>query len=164
MKGTTQGDPLAMVMYTLAVTPLIDQLKASCPEVRSNRTPTLLLHWEGPIGPSHSSWRSRYMQSFSHVIRVLPIITASLIALIISHDPANIIDSNTMVILKSDTKKRNRQLQHEQAQAIYDQLSPDLQRCMELSSEKGSSSWLSVLHWKNMVSTCTKGNSGMHFG
>ena len=50
-----------------------------------------------------------------------------------------------MVVLKSDTKKRNHQLQSEQAQAIYDQLSPDLQQCMELSSEEGSSSWLSVV-------------------
>ena len=69
-------------------------------------------------------------------------ITAPLVALIISQDPPNTMDPNTMVILKSDMKKRNRQLQREQAQAIYDQLSPDLQRCMELSS---SSSWLSVL-------------------
>ena len=72
-------------------------------------------------------------------------ITAPLVALIVSQDLANTIDPNTMVTLKSDTKKRNRQLQCEQVQAIYDQLSPDLQRCMELSSEKGSSSWLSVL-------------------
>ena len=34
MEGTTQGDLLAKVMYALAVTSLIDQLKASCPEVR----------------------------------------------------------------------------------------------------------------------------------
>ena len=34
MEVSTQGDPLAMAMYALAVTPLIDQLKASCPEVR----------------------------------------------------------------------------------------------------------------------------------
>ena len=72
-------------------------------------------------------------------------ITAPLVALITSQDVGESIDPVTTSTIKKEIKKRNHQRQDEQAHIVYDQLAPDLKRCVDLSKEKGSSSWLSVL-------------------
>ena len=55
------------------------------------------------------------------------------------------VDSNSTAMIKKDIKKSNRQRQDQQANNIYNQLTPELKRCMDLAKKKGSSSWLSVL-------------------
>ena len=126
--------PLEIAIHQHLIPALTGQPPCSSIERALLALPTCL----GGLGiGNHSASSSESFQSSEKI-------TAPLIELIISQDPTNNIDPNTMVILKSDMKKRNCQLQREQAQAIYDQLSPDLQRCMELSSEKDFSSWLSV--------------------
>ena len=72
-------------------------------------------------------------------------ITAPLVALIISQNVGESVDPFTTSTIKKEIKKRNHQRQDEQAHIVYDQLAPDLKRCVDLSKEKGSSSWLSVL-------------------
>ena len=72
-------------------------------------------------------------------------ITAPLVALIITQDIDETVDSDTSVAIKNEIKKQNRQRHDEQARAVYDQLTPELKRCTDLSKEKGSSAWLCVL-------------------
>ena len=79
----------------------------------------------------------------SESFRSLERITAPLVTLIISQDTNESVDTTS--IIKKEVKKRNHQRQDEQAQVVYDQLTPELKRCVDLSKEKGSSSWLSVL-------------------
>ena len=66
-------------------------------------------------------------------------------ALIITQDIDETVDSDTSVAIKNEIKKQNRQRHDEQARAVYDQLTPELKRCTDLSKEKGSSAWLCVL-------------------
>ena len=72
-------------------------------------------------------------------------ITAQLVALIVLQNPTETVDHNITKTAKNDVKKMNRQKQDEQAHSVYDQLTPQLKRCTDLSKEKGSSAWLSVL-------------------
>ena len=65
-------------------------------------------------------------------------ITAPLVALIITQDIDETVDSDTSVAIKNEIKKQNRQRHDEQARAVYDQLTPELKRCTDLSKEKGS--------------------------
>ena len=72
-------------------------------------------------------------------------ITAPLVALIVSQSTVDTVDKNITSIIKKEVKKNNRKRQEERASAVYNQLTPELKRCVDLSKEKGSSSWLSVL-------------------
>jgi hypothetical protein len=72
-------------------------------------------------------------------------ITASLVTLIICQDGNETVDRNNVRTVKNEIKRENRQRQDEQTEITYNQLTPEMKRCVELSREKGSSSWLSVL-------------------
>ena len=72
-------------------------------------------------------------------------ITASLVALIICQDENETVDCNNVRTVKSEINRENLQRQDEHAEMTYNQLTPEMKRCVELSREKGSSSWLSVL-------------------
>ena len=88
---------------------------------------------------------------------------ATLVAFIISQDEAERVHPNTTTI-KREVKKRSCQRQEGQAHLVYDQLTPELKQCVDLSKEKGSSLWLSVLPLEeHMVSVYKKENSGMRY-
>ena len=87
-------------------------------------------------------------------------ITAPLVALIVSQDPANTIDPNTMVTLKSDTKKSYNVSKLKPSMISYLLIYKDVWNFLVRKVPHPGSP---CSHWKNMVSTCTKENSGMRF-
>jgi hypothetical protein len=72
-------------------------------------------------------------------------ITSQLAALIVSQDTTTTLDYDIIHTIKNDVKKKNRNAQDERAQMVYDKLTPEMKRSVDLSKEKGSSSWLSAL-------------------
>ena len=72
-------------------------------------------------------------------------LTAPLAALIVTQEVNQIINPDLRHSLKSSIRKENRQRQAQSAEDIHAQLSPQLKRCVELASARGSSSWLTAL-------------------
>lgn len=75
-------------------------------------------------------------------------LTGPLVALIMSQETNLTVNHESTSTIKKDIGKNNHLRQIQQTNNVYDQLSPELKRCMDLSGEKGSSSWLSVLPLK----------------
>ena len=72
-------------------------------------------------------------------------ITAPLAALIVSQEKSSTADHDAIMKTKKEINERNRHLQEEKSKNVYNHLTPELKRCVDLAKEKGSSSWLAVL-------------------
>ena len=81
----------------------------------------------------------------THAFEASKRITAPLVALIVSQDYHLTVQRADHLKIKNRMKKRRKALQEERAQDIFRQLNPQLQRSVELTQEKGSSAWLTVL-------------------
>ena len=62
-----------------------------------------------------------------------------------SQETNQTVDYESTSTIKKNIRRSNRLSHIQQANNVYDQLSPELKRCVDLAKEKGSSSWLSVL-------------------
>ena len=72
-------------------------------------------------------------------------LTLHLVELIISQSMNEIVDKEKLVMTKRNIKRSNRARQSNAAESCYNTLSQAKKRCLDLASERGSSSWLSVL-------------------
>ena len=73
------------------------------------------------------------------------LLTNPLVSLIVSQEASESVDPDTIVAIKKDVINLNRLRQAQQANNVKDQLPESLKRQADLASEKGASSWLSVL-------------------
>ena len=81
----------------------------------------------------------------SHAFQASLRITAPLVALIASQDLHQTVEKADQLNIKKQVKKTNRELQQKRARDTTAQLTPQLQRSVELAQEKCSSAWLTVL-------------------
>ena len=84
-------------------------------------------------------------------------LTSPLVQAILTQDPNLQVDLAEVISIKDALRKSNQELRAAQAMTVYDALPNPLQRCVELASEKGASSWLSVLPIKDQGFSLNKG-------
>ena len=72
-------------------------------------------------------------------------LTAPLVAAIATQDLNHHLSRSATKEIKISIHKNNRQIQKHTAEHVYNQLTPQLKRSVDLAKERGSSSWLSVL-------------------
>ena len=78
------------------------------------------------------------MSNSAHVFQASLRITAPLVALIASQDLHQTVEKADQLNIKKQVKKTNRELQQKRARDTTAQLTPQLQRSVELAQEKGS--------------------------
>ena len=72
-------------------------------------------------------------------------LTSPLVATIATQVQDQPVDIFEVMEIKASIRQSNHEYQVQQAELIYDHLSPQLKRHVDLAKEKGASSWLSVL-------------------
>ena len=72
-------------------------------------------------------------------------LTAPLVAVIATQDQTLEIDPNDIFVANTEIRASNRQHSEDRGNVIYSQLTPEMKRCVDLTKERGSSSWLSLL-------------------
>ena len=127
--------PLEDAIHQLLIPAITGQIACSIRERELLALP-VRLGGMGLINPARNS-----PNTFSASERL----TAPLAALIVAQDPEQRTDIHMTQNIKKNIRKENRQKQEEAAREVYEQLSPQMQRSVDLSKEKGSSSWLTVL-------------------
>ena len=97
--------------------------------------------WKAPSG-------SRYWLTNPEVIsddnfQASVKLTAPLVA--VTQDQTFEIDPNDIFVAKTEIRASNHRHSEDRANTIYSQLMPEMKRCVDITKERGSSSWVSVL-------------------
>ena len=99
----------------------------------------------------------------SHEFSTSTKLSASLVALIMAQDTCYAVDQNDIRKIKADAKAAKRAIQVQRIEELKENFHPALKRAVDLSTEKGASTWLSVLPIDNMVSACIRVPFEMHY-